>query len=100
MRTVKSWTQILERLYLVFTVRPFARGLARGLRREPKGFFWDGAAANNGTGARLENLVACAILEYCHLEFDTTGGKMRLHYFRDREKRGVDFVVTEGRRVK
>ncbi|HVR74386.1 MAG TPA: AAA family ATPase, partial [Planctomycetota bacterium] len=35
MPTVKSWVQLLERLYMVFLVPPYARGLARGLRKEP-----------------------------------------------------------------
>ena len=100
MPTVKSWVGLLERLYLVFTVKPYARGLARSLRKEPKVYFYDCAAAFDEVGGRLENLVACSLLKRCHLEEDTTGRKLRLFYFRDRDGREVDFVVTEGPRVK
>jgi predicted AAA+ superfamily ATPase len=100
MPTVKSWVGLLERLYLVFTVPPYARGLARSLRKEPKVYFHDCAAAFDEAGARLENLVACTLLKRCHLEQDTTGRKLKLFYFRDRDRREVDFVVTEGPRVK
>jgi uncharacterized protein len=100
MPTVKSWIQLLERLYLVFTVQPYARGLARSLRKEPKVYFYDCASALDEVGARLENLVACALLKRCHFEHDATGRKPQLFYFRDRDRREVDFVVAEGRRVR
>jgi hypothetical protein len=46
----------------------------------------------------LENLVACALLKYSHAQRDIHGKRMDLFYFRDREKREVDFVVTLDRR--
>jgi predicted AAA+ superfamily ATPase len=99
MPTVKSWVRLLEVLYLVFLVTPYSRGLARGLKKEPKVYFFDCAAAYDEKGARLENLVACALLKHCHLAHDAAGRDLRLHYFRDREGREVDFVVTEARKV-
>lgn len=97
--TVKSWIELLERLYLVFIVPPYTRGLARSIRREPKVYFYDCAAALDERGARLENAVACALLKYCHWQHDAMGRRLRLHYFRDREGREVDFIVSEGPRV-
>jgi predicted AAA+ superfamily ATPase len=99
--TVKSWMQLLERLYVLFLVPPYSSGLARSLRREPKFYFYDCAAAvaDEAGGARLENLVACALLKYCHFQRDVFGKNLELGYFRDREKREVDFVVTLNRRV-
>jgi hypothetical protein len=99
MPTVKSWIELLERLYLVFIVRPYSRGLARGLRKEPKVYFFDCASAFDEAGPRLENLVACSLLKYCHLVRDTTGRDLKLYYFRDREGREVDFVITDARKV-
>lgn len=99
MPTAKSWVQLLERLYLVFLVPPYSRGLARSLRKEPKVYFFDCAAAHDERGARLENVVACALLKHCHFAHDALGRDLRLHYFRDREGREVDFVVSEGKRV-
>jgi hypothetical protein len=98
--TVKSWIGILEGLYLTYRVQPYAGSLARSLRKEPKVYFYDCAAAFTDSGPRLENLVACALLKHCHLQHDARGRRMHLHYFRDREKREVDFVVTENGRVK
>jgi hypothetical protein len=69
------------------------------MKGEPKVYFFDCAAAFDESGPRLENTVACALLKFCHLGYDRTGRKLGLHYFRDREGREVDFVVTEGRRA-
>jgi len=90
MPTVKNWIRLLERLYLVFLISPYSRGLARGLKKEPKVYFFDCAAGFDEKGARLENVVACALLKFCHLAHDRAGRKLRLHYFRDREGREVD----------
>ena len=98
-QTAKAWVELLERLFIIFLVPPYSRGLARSLRKEPKVYFYDCAAAYDEGGPRLENLVACSLLKYCHLRQDAQGKQARLFYFRDREKREVDFVVTEGRRV-
>lgn len=94
--TVKQWIELLERLYVIFLVTPYSQGLARGIRKEPKAYFYDCAAAYNDSaaGQRLENAVACALLKFCHFERDTKGKAFQLHYFRDREKREVDFIVT------
>jgi predicted AAA+ superfamily ATPase len=94
--TVRSWIEILERLYLVFRLQPFAGGLARGLRKESKLYFYDCSAGP--VEARLENAVACALLKFCEYQRDTTGKNFALHYFRDREGREVDFVVTLNRK--
>jgi uncharacterized protein len=82
-------------------VPPYSSGLARSLRREPKFYFYDCAAAvaDEAGGARLENLAACALLKYCHFQRDVFGKNLELCYFRDREKREVDFLVTLNRRV-
>ncbi len=98
--TVKAWVELLERLYVLFLVYPYTGGLSRSTRKESKVYFYDCASAYNGEGARLENCVAAALLKYLHYLEDTTGAKGRLCYFRDREKREVDFVVEVDRRVR
>jgi len=96
--TVKSWLGLLEQLFVIFLVYPYSKGLARSLRKEPKFYFYDCAASYNGEGAALENAVACSLLKWAHLERDAHGRQTELRYFRDKEKREVDFVVVQGRR--
>ncbi len=98
--TVKHWVELLERLYVIFLVYPYTKGLSRSIRKECKAYFFDCAAAYNGLGACLENLTACALLKHINYIEDSTGKRCRLMYFRDREKREVDFVVETGRKVK
>lgn len=45
--------------------------------------------------ARFENLVACHLLKWCHFQQDTEVRNVELRYFRDAERREVDFVIME-----
>lgn len=47
---------------------------------------------------RFESLVGAALLKWVHYQQDTQGRDIELRYFRDRDGREVDFVVTEYRR--
>lgn len=97
--TVKRWIELLERLFIVFLVHPYSTNFARGLRKEPKIYFYDCSAAYNDTGARLKNLVACSLLNYANRRRDVHGDKLELRYFRDRDGREVDFLLTRGTRI-
>jgi len=92
--TVGHWLQVLEQLCVVFPVRPYHRNIARSLLKEPKYYFYDVGDVKDDIGARLENLVAAALLRELHLMEDTTGRKTALHYLRDKEKREVDFLAV------
>jgi len=45
--------------------------------------------------ARFENLVASHLLKWVHYEQDVKGRDVELRYFRDTDRREVDFVVVE-----
>lgn len=90
--TVKHWLSILESLYVVFAVRPYHKNIARSILKETKYYFYDTGAVVGDTGAKLENLAACAFLKELHFLEDTTGSRVALHYLRDKEKREVDFL--------
>ncbi len=96
-RTVRNWLEILDRLFVVFRVPPFAGSLARALRKEGKVYFWDAAEAPEG-GPRFENLVACHLLRLCQWLEDVEGIRAELRFVRDREKREVDFLLLRERR--
>ena len=91
--TVKHWLQILENLYVIFPVRPFHKNIARSILKEPKYYLYDTGAVDGDFSAKLENVVALALLRELHLLEDTTGSKVSLHYLRDKEKNEVDFLV-------
>ncbi len=92
--TVKHWLSILENLYLVFAVKPYHKNIARSILKEAKYYFYDTGAVIGDSGAKLENLAACAFLKELHFLEDTTGSRTALHYLRDKEKREVDFLLV------
>lgn len=49
-------------------------------------------------GARFENITACHLLKWCYYQQDHAGIDMELRYFRDVDKREVDFVLVENKK--
>lgn len=92
--TIKNWIQILEELYVIYLVRPFSKTLAKSILKEPKIYFFDIGQIKK-TELRLENLVANHLYKKVHFLNDTMGLNYELMYFRDKEQREVDFVLTE-----
>ncbi len=92
--TVKHWLQILENLCFIFPVRPWHKNISRSLLKEPKYFLYDTGSVRGDYGARLENVVACALLRELHMLEDSTGSRVGLYYLRDKEGREVDFLVV------
>ncbi|OGT68952.1 MAG: ATPase [Gammaproteobacteria bacterium RIFCSPHIGHO2_12_FULL_45_9] len=92
--TVKRWLQLLEELYIVFRVRPYHQNITRSLLKEPKYYFYDFAQIEGDDGARLENLVACALLRELHYWEDMTGDSTALHFLRTKEGKEIDFLVV------
>jgi len=95
--TVQGWLEALERLYYLFKIRPYAGRLARTLRREEKTYLFDFTAIENA-GSRFENLIALHLQKLCDAWTDWGYGDFALHYVRDREKREVDFLITENQK--
>lgn len=95
--TVRSWVQALERTYYVFTIPPYSKQLARALSKSRKAYFWDWSEVTD-PAARFENMVASHLLKACHTWTDLGCGRFDLWYLRDKQKREVDFLITEARK--
>ena len=99
-KTAKSWLEVLERMYLVFSVRPYTKSLPRAVLKPPKVYFFDNGDVLGDEGARFENLVAASLLKRLHFLEDRDGYRYELRYIRDKEGREVDFaVIKEGRLI-
>jgi predicted AAA+ superfamily ATPase len=96
-RALGHWMDVLERLYHVFRIRPFAGPRSRSLTKMPKAYLWDWSLVPE-RAARFENLVASHLLKLCHYLEDRDGHHLALHFLRDRDGHEVDFLVTAGRR--
>ncbi len=95
-RTVARWLDSLERMYAVFRVAPFGAPRLRAVKKEQKHYHFDWQLVAD-PGARFENLVASHLLKWIHFLQDSEGRDIELRYFRDVDRREVDFVVTENR---
>lgn len=96
-RALTAWMDVLDRLYYVFRVRPYASTAVKSLRKMPKTYLWDSSSVI-APGPRFENLVALHLLKLCHYLQDREGFRVDLHYLRDRFGREVDFLVTFNRK--
>lgn len=92
--TVKHWLQILENLYVIFPVRPYHKNIARSILKEPKYYLYDTGAVEGSLGAKLENVVALALLKELHFLEDRTGSRVSLNYLRDKNRNEVDFLTV------
>jgi len=93
-KTVKRWLEILEDMYVVFSVRPFHRNIARSILKAPKYYFYDTGQVLGDAGVKLENLTACALLKEIHFLEDCHGEQARLHYLKTKNNREIDFFIT------
>ncbi|MGD9290283.1 MAG: AAA family ATPase [Desulfobacterales bacterium] len=98
-KTAKSWLEILEKMYLVFSVRPYTKSLPRAVLKPPKVYFFDNGDVIGDEGARFENLIATSLLKRLHYLEDRDGYRYELRYIRDKEGREVDFVIVKDGKI-
>ncbi len=93
-QSVSRWISMLENLYMIFRVYPFGAPKIRAVKKEAKHYHLDWTVIKDN-GKRFENLVACHLLKWCLFLQDTEDREIELRYFRDIDKREVDFVIIE-----
>ena len=87
--------EALERMYLVFSVRPYTKSSPRATLKAPKVFFFDNGDVLGDEGTRFENLVAMSLLKRLHFLEDHEGYRYELCYVRDKEGREVNFLILK-----
>jgi predicted AAA+ superfamily ATPase len=92
-KSIKNWLIMLENIYAIFPITPYHHNIARSLLKEPKFYFYDIGRISD-EGAKLENLVACALLKEIHFLEDVYGYTGTLHYLRTKDGIEVDFLVV------
>ncbi len=98
-KTAKAWLEVMERMYVVFSVRPYTKSLTRAVLKSPKVYFFDNGDVSGDEDARFENLVAASLLKRLHFLEDRDGYRYELRYIRDKEGREVDFAVLKDGRL-
>ena len=96
-KTVAKYLDIFERMYLIYRIHPFHSQELRAVKKEKKHYHYNWAEVQE-KGARFENLIAGHLLKWIHFQQDYEGKNINLYYFRDTDKREVDFIITENKK--
>ena len=97
--TLKRYLDILQALFIVFTVQPWHHNVVRALLQSPKVYFFDTGLVQGDAGVRLENAVAGMLLKHVHFLHDSAGRSIGLHYIRTKDGVEVDFALDENGEV-
>lgn len=98
--TLKRYLDILQALFIVFTVHPWHRNVGRAILQTPKVYFFDSGLVRGDQGVRLENAVAGMLLKQAHFLQDSAGREVGLHYIRTKDDAEVDFAFSEAGELK
>src|SRR3972149_3191674 len=95
--TIRRWIKTLQSFFYCFTVQPWSKNIPRSLIKEPKIYLWDWINVEE-EGSRVENLVASHLLKAIHFWADYGFGQYDLFFLRDKERREVDFLVSQDKK--
>ena len=97
--TIREWVLIAEKLYHGFFIKPYSKSFKRSIRATPKYYLYDILQIpKSNLGQRRENLAALHLLKAVHFWTDTGQGFFQLYLVRDKEKREVDFLITQNKK--
>ncbi len=92
-KSVKQWLLYLEKIMLIYSIKPWNKKINRSLHKNSKFYFYDWSCIKD-IGAKLENFVASQLLKTCILYQDRFGYKYDLHYIRNYDGLEVDFLIS------
>jgi predicted AAA+ superfamily ATPase len=96
-KTISKWLIVLENLFIIFKVPPYAKNMALGIKKSSKYYFYDIARVQGDESRKLENLVALSLKKEIEFLQDTQGIDHSLHFSKDKQHREIDFVVNRPR---
>ena len=98
--TVTNWLDVYQVTHTIHLIRPFSSGGRREIVAQPKVFGFDTGLVCHARGWDRLRTDDCGVL-WEHLVLDTliAAGVARLHFWRDKQQREVDFVVPRRRDV-
>jgi hypothetical protein len=95
---VTNWLEVYQVTHVAHLVRPFSAGGRREIVAQPKVFGFDTGLVCHARGWDQLRPEDCGVL-WEHLVLDTliAAGAPKIHFWRDKQQREVDFVVPRGR---
>ena len=98
--TVASWLEVLQTTHVAHLLRPYAEGGRREIVAQPKIYGFDTGFVCFARGWDSLRAEDCGLLwEHLVLETLLSIPLERLHFWRDKQQREVDFVVPRGRQA-
>ena len=91
--SVRNWLDLFERFFLIFTIAPWTKKVARAIVKERKAYLFDIPRIND-EGARFENRVALELWRAVTSWNDLGRGNFGLHFIKNKEKQEVDFLLS------
>jgi predicted AAA+ superfamily ATPase len=96
-QSIARWLVMFENIYMIFRIYPFGAPKIRAVKKEAKHYHLDWTVVDEES-IRFENMIACHLLKWCHFRQDYEGYDTELRYFRDIDRREIDFVITENKK--
>jgi hypothetical protein len=96
--TVTNWLEVYQITHVVHLLPPYSAGGRREIVAQPKAFGFDTGLVCHARGWNQLRTEDCGLL-WEHLVLDTliAAGLPKIHFWRDKQQREVDFVVPRGR---
>lgn len=96
--TAMNWLEVFEITHVVHVLRPFANGGRAEIVAQPKIYGFDTGLACHARGWDRLRAEDCGVLwEHLVLDALIAAGLPRIHFWRDKQQREIDFVVPRGR---
>jgi len=90
--TVKNWLTALQKLFLIWPLRPYSGKIQRTISKESKWYFLDWTYSSND-GNKFENMIASALYQFTVSLQDRGWPEVKLHFVRTYDKKEVDFLL-------
>jgi hypothetical protein len=96
--TVMNWLEVYQATQTVHVLRPFAGGGRSEIVAQPRVFGFDTGFVAHARGWDTLRMDECGAL-WEHLVLDTliASGTPRIHFWRDKQDREIDFIVPRAR---
>lgn len=96
--TVMNWLEVYQITHVAHLVRPFSAGGRREIVAQPKVFGFDTGLVCHARGWDHLRPEDCGVLwEHLVLDALVAAGVPKIHFWRDKQQREVDFVVPRSR---
>jgi uncharacterized protein len=96
--TVMNWLEVYQITHVIHLLRPFSAGGRREIVAQPKVFGFDTGLICHARGWDQLRTEDCGVLwEHLVLDSLVAAGVTKIHFWRDKQQREVDFVVPRGR---